>query len=118
MSDISENLHLYYLQGSDPRDYRLSLIIGESSSPIFAVEQFSQLLGEEETSGLQYNVNVQLNAIPQGYSELSVLLGPLDLPISNVWFNLYITDSNSNQIAYGHIRVEEGEQETRPLEEG
>jgi hypothetical protein len=117
MSDFSENLHLYYLQGSDPRDYRLSLELGANTLPTFHVEQFSQGFGTPNSTGQQYNVAMQLEEIPQTNCELSISLGSLNLPLSNVWFNLNIMDSNNNQLGFGSIRIEEGEQESRPINE-
>ncbi len=117
MCERNENLHLFYLKGSNPRNYRLSLEIGNTGLPVFDVPetQLNHQLGATASNVIEYNVNVQLNEIPQGNSELSVLLGPLSISSSNVCFVLDILDDNDNSIGGGRIRIEEGEQETRPI---
>ena len=116
--DRTTNLSLFYEEGTNPKDYRLSLEIGSSSDPIYEVDEqnYAHQMGATLTNFSEYNVDVQLDQIPSGYSELSIMLGPISVASSDVCFVLTIADSNGNNIGGGRIRVEEGEQETRPIE--
>lgn len=112
--DLSNDLKLYYASGSNPKDYRLSLRLDANSRNVLDVTAFSPFdkTGEPVPT---YLVEVAMDALPEGYVEMSLEIGKLNLPLNGVVMLRVVGASGT--VGEGTIRVEEGEQESRPIPE-
>ncbi len=111
MSQITPELKLVFWEGTNPREYELRVTIDGQPSSTHVAATYS---GNMNTPNVLYVVNVNMTQSSQGLVNRRIDLGQLNIDPQNGEIEVNLMDG-STQIGFGSIRVEEAQQETRPL---
>jgi hypothetical protein len=113
---ITPTVKLFYLEGSNPKDYDLVVSIDERLTSGVKLSEH-QGIPEGPYSGYTYEISIGTGTEDNHVSELRVPLGIMELDPEHGEIEVVLKDGSSSIIGKGKVRAEEAQQESRPIEE-
>ena len=112
MSEITPELKLTYLDGSNPKHYSLNVTIdGQAAHPDLIISNDG---GNMLTPNSQYVISLELGQAENGAQSIDVNIGQIQFDTEESLIEVQIM-RNGNLVGEGHVRVKEANQETRPI---
>ena len=113
MPVIIPELKLTYLEGTNPRHYALNIKIdGEQAHPNLMISHDGEMTDPNDL----FSVTVQMGSESTGRAEIDVDMGQHEFDNGDSLVEVKLKHNNST-VGEGSIRVEEAQQESKPIGE-